>query len=373
MDRRTIHTVTIVCLLAVGYHAVAGQSQLQVLTDSIDFRSGEITGSVAFGDLSDYDTLRFWGMTDVTFSSESDSIKVTKTAPIVPVIFAGPDRRLNLSIWFDSWVDRAADKLKLLRKHAVFGNTPPPEGWDFSYALPVDPHLTALREKYHLDSIAGDGSELERALRLMRWVHQTVRHDGSSYNPSPQNALHLLQVCADSGRGINCRMMATVLNEACLSVGIKSRHLTCLPGDTADTECHVVNMIWSDSLSKWTMIDPTYNGYFTDANGTLLGPIEVRDALIKGDPLTGSTELDYNGSPYDPDQYKGYMTKNLFRFMTPLVSAFGYESWKDDTYQVALNPVGYQTESLAQIDTIGELGSRWLKLYTDNAAWFWKE
>jgi hypothetical protein len=189
--------------------------------------------------------------------------------------------------------------------------------------------------------------------------------------PSPRNALNILKVCADSGRGINCRMMATVLNEACLAVGLKSRHLTCLPQDKQDTECHVVNMIWSDSLKKWLYMDPTFQGYFTNKTGVLLSPSEVREALVNGDSLVVNDGLDYNGTPHDPVQYKSYMAKNLFRFGAPLVSEFNYESNDEEVVSVYLNPVGYDSVLTATADsTTGT--ARHISYYTDNATWFWE-
>ena len=53
----------------------------------------------------------------------------------------------------------------------------------------------------------------------MHWVHNAVRHDGSSRNPTSRNAIDLIEVCRKENRGINCRMMAQVLNECYLAMG----------------------------------------------------------------------------------------------------------------------------------------------------------
>ncbi len=54
----------------------------------------------------------------------------------------------------------------------------------FRYASADDPDLQRVRQYFNLDSIAGTGDELSRIKNLLRWVHDNVRHDGSSYNPT---------------------------------------------------------------------------------------------------------------------------------------------------------------------------------------------
>ena len=78
----------------------------------------------------------------------------------------------------------------------------------FHYSTPNDTNLVKVRRYFNLDSIAGSGDEISKIKNLMYWVHNTVRHDGSSYNPKIKNAIAFAQICKKEGRGINCRMMA---------------------------------------------------------------------------------------------------------------------------------------------------------------------
>jgi hypothetical protein len=82
----------------------------------------------------------------------------------------------------------------------------------FTYQSPNDSNLVGIRRDFKLDSIAGQGNEVSRILNLMHWVHTVVQHDGNSYNPEPRNTENLLKVCREENRGVNCRMMATILN-----------------------------------------------------------------------------------------------------------------------------------------------------------------
>ncbi len=118
----------------------------------------------------------------------------------------------------------------------------------FTYQSSENSNLQRIRQDLKLDSIAGKGSELSQIFNLLQWVHNLVRHDGSSDNPTLKNAIELIKICKVENRGVNCRMLATILNECYLSLGIKSRYITCMPKETNFDDCHVINMVYSKEL-----------------------------------------------------------------------------------------------------------------------------
>lgn len=59
-----------------------------------------------------------------------------------------------------------------------------------------------------------------------------------------------MELCRREGRGINCRMMAQLLNECYLAMGFRSRFVTCMPRVMV-YDCHVINAVCAESLSKW--------------------------------------------------------------------------------------------------------------------------
>ncbi len=361
----------VVTLTVVLVSIVHAEIRFKVTGDSLWVGSGNIRNGFPTSVLTGNDTLRLESVTSIWLWSLTDSVLVTKTSRLVPVELVLGDRVVSSVFFFDSFQDQLQDRLEVLRKYPAFGNSPVPEGLAFSYQAQNDSGLTRLRLKYDLDRVAGNGSDISRALNLLRWAHTIVRHDGGSYNPKPANALNLIQVCADSNRGVNCRMMATILNEACLAVGLKSKHLTCLPADKNDTECHVVNAVWSDSLNKWVFLDPTFLGFFADAKGVLQSPDEIRSAYLTGDSLVINPGLDYNGASHDPEEYRAYLAKNIFRFFAPIESAFNYESRPGDVVWICLNPSGYDMDGTAHADTSGTGKDKLIWIYTDNASWFW--
>ncbi|MEO6851227.1 MAG: transglutaminase-like domain-containing protein, partial [Mucilaginibacter sp.] len=152
------------------------------------------------------------------------------------------------------------DYLYILKKGSTYNpadNRPLPA---FTYQPATNPNLVILRKTLNLDSIAGTGNDISKVFNLMYWVHNLIPHDGSRENPAFKNALNMVSVCRREKQGLNCRGLATVLNECYLAMDIPSRVITCLPKDSLkmDNDCHVINMVYMSSLKKWVWLDPTF-------------------------------------------------------------------------------------------------------------------
>ncbi|MFT3903313.1 MAG: transglutaminase domain-containing protein [Niabella sp.] len=201
----------------------------------------------------------------------------------------------------------------------------------FTYQSMNNEALVRVRRELKLDSVAGNGSEISKILNLMHWVHDMVRHDGDSENPRSRNAIDLLAVAKQEDRALNCRMMAIILNECYLAMGFKSRYVVCMPREKNFEDCHVINTVYSDDLQKWIWIDPTFNAYLTDNEGTMLGIAEVRERLLKGLPLVLNPDANWNKTwQLTGEQYlEYYMARYLYRFESPLASGYDLESRKN--------------------------------------------
>lgn len=209
-------------------------------------------------------------------------------------------------------------KLEILKESAPYKTYPGNEEVAFTYAEKDDSLLTRTREYFNLDSIAGDGDDISRIKNLMYWVHDLVRHDGSSSWPDCGfNIIDLHKVCQQENRGLNCRFMAMMLAEALLAEGIPARYVTCIPkAYDEDSDCHVINVAWSESLGKWVWVDPTFAAFVTDENGVMLNPAEVRERLRKNLPLQLNEDANWNHKePQTKEDYLDYyMAKNLYIF-----------------------------------------------------------
>lgn len=234
----------------------------------------------------------------------------------------------------------------------------------FCYAAPNDRNLVRVREYFNLDSIAGSGNELSKIRNLLQWVHTVVRHDGGSYNPTERNAIAMVELCRKEARGINCRMMAQMLNECYLAMGFKSRFVTCLPRDFV-SDCHVINVVYSVTLGKWLWVDPTFNAYVTDENGTMLSIAEVRERIRDGRSYFLNAEANWNGqNKQTKEEYLDrYMAKNLYYLVCQDKSMFNAETFyegRPKLFFIALAPQG-ATPARGQCHYV----------VTDDA-WFWR-
>ncbi|MDR1984281.1 MAG: transglutaminase-like domain-containing protein [Prevotellaceae bacterium] len=246
----------------------------------------------------------------------------------------------------------------------------------FTYQSLNDSNLVRIRRDFKLDSIAGEGNEVSQILNLMHWVHTVVQHDGNTYNPEPRNTENLIKVCREENRGVNCRMMATILNECYLAMGIKSRFITCMPKETEFDDCHVINMVYSNDLEKWIWIDPTFDAYIMNEKGELLGIEEVRERLIQGKPLILNPDANWNRKESQTKAYylEQYMAKNLYRLQTTLVSEYNSERSKSGevyTYVELLPLDGIEQEPQKEEIENKEKGTKWIYYKTNNPKLFW--
>jgi hypothetical protein len=239
----------------------------------------------------------------------------------------------------------------------------------FTYQSKEDSNLIKIRKTWKLDSIAGQGNEVSQIINLLHWAHNVVRHDGGSMNPQLKNATDLINVCHAEKRGINCRMMATLLNECYLAMGFSSRFVTCMPRETKFDDCHVINMVYSRDLKKWLWMDPTFDIYVMDDEGNLLGLEEVRQRLIDNKTLIINPDANWNrrASQTKAEYLDVYMAKNLYRMECLANSCYNAETLTPDKTKEN------QYIELLPLDGINQTGknSRSGTYKTNNPSVFW--
>ena len=266
--------------------------------------------------------------------------------------------------------------LKKATKYNLADNRPLPA---FSYQQSDNANLTALRKGFNLDSIAGQGSDVLQILNLMHWVHDLVPHDGMNGNPEVKNALSMLEVCKKDSRGLNCRGLALVLNECYLSMGIKSRIVTCLPKDSLkiDQDCHVINSVYSETLKKWLWIDPTFDAYVMNEKGEMLSIAEARERLINDKTLILNPDANWNNQSAQTkeDYLENYMAKNLYMLECPASSEYNMEtSSEGKTYNyIRLLPLDYfEQKPDKEEDKREKSKTKWITHKTNNPNVFWE-
>jgi hypothetical protein len=312
----------------------------------------------------------------VTFYTNLDSISFT----------IKPNAKYNFIILLNNkdsaytqivFVPGYLETLKKADKYNLNDNRTIP---NFTYQTADNANLSSLRNHFKLDSIAGTGNEVSQILNLMHWIHNYVPHDGIHNNPMIMNAESMITVCRKENRGLNCRGLAITLNECYLSMGFKSRYVTCLPKDSLgiDNDCHVINMVYSNMLHKWVWIDPTFEAYVMNENGDLLGIEEVRERIIEDKPLILNPDANWNHktSKTKEDYLYNYMAKNLYILECPLSSEYDLETQKSGkTIQfIRLLPLDFfKQKPDKEVFTGGINNSTFISYKTNNSKLFWEK
>ena len=249
--------------------------------------------------------------------------------------------------------------LKRLKGSAPYAKDTKNENVMFTYQSKDDYRLRAVRDYLKLDSVAGKGDELSKIINLLHFVHDNMPHDGSHRAFAEMDAIDLYNYCKASGRGVNCRQLAISLCEMYLSLGIPARYVTCLPADPNDTECHVINSVWSEQLQKWIWIDPTNDAWVMDENGNLLSIAEVRERMINDQPLVLCETANWNHREKQTKEgyLYNYMSKNLYYFECNKHNQFNPESdYRTKTAEyIYLVPVGFADNKKGVVTTDSDL------------------
>ena len=243
-------------------------------------------------------------------------------------------------------VVKSRKPLGILQKSAPYAKDSVVMDNPFHYQPHMSMNLKMVREYFMLDSVAGRGDELSKIINLLHFAHDNIRHDGNNRAFAELDAIDLYNYYKTTGRGVNCRQLAISLCEMYLSMGIPARYVTCMPADSLDYECHVINTVWSNQLQKWLYIDPTMDAWVMDENGTMLSIAEVRERLIKNQPLVLCETANWNHESQQTKDYylDEYMAKNLYYFVCKKISRFNPESVyrnNDPEGDIRLIPVGF--------------------------------
>ena len=255
------------------------------------------------------------------------------------------------------------DHLNVLKNAAPYSHEDTDSLPRFVYQPANETCLKQVREFFSLDEIAGEGDEILKILNILRFVHDSIQHDGNNYALCEFDAIDIYNYHKSTGKGVNCRHLAITLNEMYLSMGFYSRYVTCMPKDPDDQDCHVINAVWSSQLKKWIWVDPTFYAYVMDENGTLLGINEVRERLIDSRPLVLNEDANWNNESKQTKEHylENYMAKNLYYFECVEESCFNPESryrYAGSKY-VRLLPLGFEKQDEEWVKNTHDEGYFW--------------
>ena len=199
------------------------------------------------------------------------------------------------------------------------------------------------REYFRLDTIDNPTAETwDRTLALARFVARNIPHANQSIQPERRNAIDLWEYTRNVEPAFNCRLHSIMLHELLLACDITNRYVTCLPADSLDQDCHVVNIVWLPEHKKWAMVDSDMRAYVTDSDGTPLSLSQMRERYINGAAMEIHPLLN-EGQPFDYTYYRTYWSKNLYWFECAEQTSYDIETapWDKRGRVVVLRPEGF--------------------------------
>lgn len=216
-----------------------------------------------------------------------------------------------------------------------------------------DPELQTLVSRYHLHEVAGDGTDSQKAIRMVEWMDKHCFHNGYFGNNVERCGEKLLEYSFDQGKehGINCYSLSIALTECLLGLGIRARTMFIMPMSPYDGDNHVVCEAYASDLHKWIMIDPTYGGYLTDKDGTILNLMEIRELLSNREEIFFSENYNYNGDKADFEWLKVYYAKDLFYLQCHQIQGYHTDDLQGNT-MLTFAPRGFDVKqcSLANLE-----------------------
>jgi len=194
-------------------------------------------------------------------------------------------------------------------------------GWRYQYArLPV--HEKLLR-RYRLAEIAGEGSDFERALRLMDWLCAHTWYNGMSIWSAylfqrRESSARMLRYAYDRpfAHALNCKHRALLLADCLLALGVPAlplwlRNESWREGGPEGAFRHCAVHAWLRDERRWVMLDPSFNSYIADGAGRALNLIEIQARHRRGEEIRAARYA-FNGTQECKDLYlDGFLLASL--------------------------------------------------------------
>lgn len=210
-------------------------------------------------------------------------------------------------------------RIEILRGYAEYGNDKK-LNVKFKYKFDERENMLDIIEKYNLDELVKGKNDIETAITLMNWFCERYKHGADLDRTRTPQAI--MEFADNNGGKTNCRGLSIALAHLIRAYNIKAFHITCMPYEEPFNECHVVVCVYCESVSKWIMLDPSFNIYLKNKRGEIIGVDEFRDILISGDELFVSEGM--IAAWIDSlEEYRDYMAKNLVRLERGIVERYG--------------------------------------------------
>jgi transglutaminase-like putative cysteine protease len=238
-------------------------------------------------------------------------------------------------------------RIEVLKQYAEYDRTRD-YGCDSTFVLGGE--VPDILEKYNYSGYINglDASSDEIVFRLLDFICDHFRHDGTHGLGSGRTITDLIQFCEKNDYKSNCRGLAIMLASLLRLNNIKAQHITCMPFEDPFDDCHVVVDCLLPS-GKRIMLDPTNRLYLKDGNGEYVSLQHLREMIAKDEPFFENETASYNGTGFDRDDNRTYMTKNAFRFARCTLNKDGIDGRTETSRYIELIPKDYPIEGFSEM------------------------
>ena len=235
---------------------------------------------------------------------------------------------------------------ELLQEFAAYDRTKE-ESHETKYHLGGE--FPAILEKYNFSDYIKDvdATSDEIVFKMLAFVCDHFGHDGGCRLTDKRNISGLIEFCESNDNKANCRGLAMLLASLLRLVGVKARHITCMPYEDPFSDCHVVVDCLLPS-GKRVLLDPTWRMYLKDAEGEYVSLARFRELLLSGETVFANADASYNGGGFDLEFYRNYMTKNTIRFSRGTVYKDGLDDYA--VRALVLVPANYPVKNFARLN-----------------------
>lgn len=235
---------------------------------------------------------------------------------------------------------------ELLQEYVAYDRTKE-EYYETKYHLGGE--FPAILEKYNFSEyIKGlDATSDEIVFKVLAFVCDHFGHDGGCNLTDKRTIAGLIEFCESNNNKANCRGLAMLLASLLRLVGVKARHITCMPYEDPFSDCHVVVDCLLPS-GKRVMLDPSWRLYLKDAEGEYVSLEHFRELLLSGEPVFANADASYNGGGFELEFYRNYMTKNAIRFSRGTLYKDGLDDYA--ARAVVLVPANYPIKKFPRLN-----------------------
>lgn len=188
-----------------------------------------------------------------------------------------------------------------------------------------DKKLLCLKRIVNMKNWINQTSEVNSVLSILEWIGNHFLHNGKKSIPPNLDAISLINYANEHNGYLNCRGLAIIANELCLSIGLKSKFIICRQKELRCDNSHYMIVVYIEKYGKWIAFDPTYNLMFFDEYNHLLSLEQVRERLAYHKYIKLYDKLKYNQQKLSKELYTKSLLVKMYRFTSPIEVHSGYD------------------------------------------------